>query len=228
MMTLRLANERGHANHGWLDSHHTFSFADYYDPLHMGVSVLRVINDDRVRPGSGFDTHPHRNMEIISYILDGAIEHRDSMGFHSTLHAGEVQVMSAGTGIAHSEYNPSTADGLHFLQIWVKPQATGITPRYDQKNFSGTRGIQLIVSPDGRDGSLQIHQDACLYKVLLEKETQQIPLASERTYYLHVARGNLELNGQAMSAGDGATLTAEKLLELTAQGQVEALLFDLP
>ena len=228
MMTLRLAHERGHAHHGWLDSWHTFSFADYYDPQHMGVSVLRVINDDRVQPGSGFDTHPHRNMEIISYILEGAIEHKDSMGSHTTLRAGEVQVMSAGTGVAHSEYNPSRTGELHFLQIWVQPRVTGIAPSYDQKDFSAVRGIQLIVSPDGRDGSLQIHQDVYLHKVLLEEETRHFPLAGERTYYLHVARGKLEINGQEMSAGDSATITGETLLELAGHSQVEALLFDLP
>ncbi len=203
MITIRRAHERGHANHGWLDSHHTFSFADYYDPQHMGVSALRVINDDRVLPESGFDTHPHRNMEIISYVLEGAIEHKDTMGFHTQLKAGEVQVMSAGTGIYHSEFNATRDEPLHFLQIWIKPATAGIAPSYDQKDFSGAHGIKLIVSPDGRDGSLKIHQDACLYKVLLKQETSRTPLAAGRTYYLHVACGGLEFNGQRLAAGDG-------------------------
>ena len=228
MITIRRAHERGHANHGWLDSQHTFSFADYYDPQHMGISVLRVIKDDRVLPGSGFDTHPHRNMEIISYVLEGVIEHKDTMGFHTQLKAGEVQVMSAGTGIYHSEFNATRDELLHFLQIWIKPANVGITPNYEQKDFSAVGGITLIVSPDGRDGSLQIHQDACLYKVSLENEIQHFPLASERTYYLHVARGNIELNSQWMTAGDGAVITDEALLEFAAKDQAEALLFDLP
>lgn len=228
MITIRRAHERGHANHGWLDSHHTFSFADYYDPQHMGVSALRVINDDRVLPGSGFDTHPHRNMEIISYVLEGAIEHKDTMGFHTQLKAGEVQVMSAGTGIYHSEFNATRDEPLHFLQIWIKPATAGIAPSYDQKDFSAVDGIKLIVSPDGRDGSLKIHQDACLYKVLLKQETSRTPLAAGRTYYLHVACGGLEFNGQRLAAGDGAAITDEEFLDLVVQDHAEALLFDLP
>lgn len=228
MITIRPAQERGHANHGWLDSHHTFSFADYYDPQHMGISALRVINDDRVLPGSGFDTHPHRNMEIISYILEGVIEHKDTMGFHTQLKAGEVQVMSAGTGIYHGEFNASNDEPLHFLQLWIKPATAGIAPSYDQKDFSGIHGIKLIVSPDGRDGSLKIHQDAFLYKVLLKQETSHTPLTAGRTYYLHVARGGLELNGQRLTAGDGAVIAHEALLDLVAQDHAEALLFDLP
>lgn len=228
MITVRHANARGHARHGWLDSHHTFSFANYYDPQHMGVSVLRVINDDRVAPESGFDTHPHRDMEIISYMLEGAIEHKDTMGFHTTLKAGEVQVMSAGSGVAHSEFNRSPNEALHFLQIWIKPEITGIAPSYDQKDFSDARGIQLIVSPDGRDGSLKIHQDACLYKMLLTRETRQHPVIAGRTYYLHVADGTLEINGQRLATGDGATITDESTLEFVVPDRVEALLFDLP
>ncbi len=228
MITLRRAHERGHASHGWLDSHHTFSFADYYDPQHMGVSVLRVINDDRVMPEHGFDTHPHRNMEIISYVLEGVIEHKDTMGSHTLLKAGEVQVMSAGSGVFHSEFNASSDTELHFLQIWIKPGIAGIAPGYSQKDFSNTKGIRLIVSPDGRDGSLKTHQDACLFKLKLENETVHHPTVAGRTYYLHVARGSLEINGKRMEAGDGAVIEKEELLEFAVNDKVEALLFDLP
>lgn len=228
MITLRPSHERGHADHGWLDSYHTFSFADYYDPRHMGVSVLRVINDDRVAPGAGFDTHPHRNMEIITYVLTGAIEHKDSMGSHSILKAGEVQVMSAGAGVTHSEYNASDEQLLHLLQIWVQPDTPGLVPCYDQKDFSGAHGLTLIVSPTGKEGSLKISQNALIYKVLLDQETIRRPVRPNRTLYLHVARGGLELNGVQMNEGDGATIQQENLIELVAQGQAEALLFDLP
>lgn len=228
MITLRLAHERGHANHGWLDSYHTFSFADYYDPRHMGVSVLRVINDDRVAPSTGFDTHPHRNMEIITYVLTGAIEHKDSMGSHSVLKAGEVQVMSAGAGVSHSEYNATDDQPLHLLQIWIQPDALGLVPSYDQKDFSGARGLTLIVSPTGNEGSLKISQNALVYKVVLNQETIRHPVRPGRTLYLHVAGGSLELNGVRMKEGDGATIQQESSIELVAQGQAEALLFDLP
>lgn len=228
MIALRLAHERGHANHGWLDSYHTFSFADYYDPKHMGVSILRVINDDRVAPSSGFDTHPHRNMEIITYVLTGAIEHKDSMGSHSILKAGEVQVMSAGTGVAHSEYNATDDQPLHLLQVWINPDTLGLVPSYDQKDFSDAHGLTLVVSPDGREGSLQISQNAFIYKVFLNKEIIRHPVPPGRTLYLHVAGGSLELNGVQMQEGDGATIQEEASIELVAEGQVEALLFDLP
>ena len=228
MLTLRPAAARGHADHGWLNSHHSFSFAAYYDPRHMGVSVLRVINDDRVAPGHGFDTHPHRDMEIISVVLDGAIEHRDTMGSHAVLRAGEVQVMSAGTGIFHSEYNPDPEKPLHFLQIWVRPAQAGLTPRYAQRDFSPARGLTLMVSPDGRDGSLRMAQDVNLYLLRLHAETLLQPLPAGRLHYVHVARGALELNGQRMTAGDGATLSAESLLSVRADEAVEALWFDLP
>ncbi len=229
MITLRPAAERGHASLGWLDSHHSFSFADYHDPRHMGVSQLRVINDDRIAPRSGFDAHPHRDMEIISYVLEGSIEHRDSMGNSSRLEAGEVQVMSAGSGIVHSEYNPSTSRPLHLLQIWIQPRQKGMSPRYAQKDFSAVQGLGLLASPDGREGSLPIQQDACLYLARLE-EHQRIsqPARAGRTYYLHVANGSLEVNGVHLGAGDGATLADEPAIALEAERQTEALLFELP
>lgn len=229
MITLRPAAERGHASLDWLDSRHSFSFADYYDPRHMGVSRLRVINDDRVAPRSGFDAHPHRDMEIITYVLKGTVEHKDSMGNNSQLKAGEVQVMTAGSGIVHSEYNPSASEPLHLLQIWIQPQQSHVPPRYAQKDFSAVQGVGLLVSPDGREGSLPIHQDACLYLVRLE-EHQQVsqPTRAERTYYLHVASGSLEVNGVPLKAGDGATLSGEQGIALEAGDRAEALLFDLP
>ncbi|MFB8831038.1 pirin family protein [Azotobacter sp. CWF10] len=229
MITLRPAAERGHASLDWLDSYHTFSFADYHDPRHMGVSRLRVINDDRIAPRTGFDAHPHRDMEIITYMLEGTIEHKDSMGNNSRLKAGEVQVMSAGSGIVHSEYNPSASEPLHLLQIWIQPQESRVPPRYAQKDFSAVQGLGLVVSPDGREGSLPIHQDACLYLARLE-EHQQVsqPTHADRTYYLHVASGNLQVNGMPLEAGDGATLVGEPAIALEARGKAEALLFELP
>lgn len=229
MITLRPAAERGHASLGWLDSHHSFSFADYHDPRHMGVSRLRVINDDRIAPRTGFDAHPHRDMEIVSYVLEGVIEHKDSMGNSSRLKAGEVQEMSAGSGIVHSEYNPSDSQPLHLLQIWIQPQQNRVQPRYAQKDFSAVQGLGLVVSPDGRAGSLPIHQDASLYLARLG-EHQQVakPVRAGRTYYLHVARGSLAVNGVPLEAGDGATLIGEPTIELEAREETEALLFDLP
>ncbi|TBW13065.1 pirin family protein [Azotobacter chroococcum subsp. isscasi] len=229
MITLRPAAERGHASLDWLDSRHSFSFADYHDPRHMGVSRLRVINDDRIAPRSGFDAHPHRDMEIVTYVLEGTVEHKDSMGNNSRLKAGEVQVMSAGSGIVHSEYNPSASEPLHLLQIWIRPQENRVQPGYAQKDFSAVRGVGLLVSPDGREGSLPIHQDACLYLVRLD-ERQQVsqPTRAERTYYLHVASGSLDVNGVSLKAGDGATLSGEPAITLEAGGRTEALLFDLP
>jgi len=229
MITIRAGSDRGHARHGWLDSHHTFSFGHYYDPQHMGVSTLRVINDDRVVPGAGFDTHPHRDMEIVSYILEGQIEHRDTLGSHGRLRAGEVQVMSAGTGIMHSEFNPSPSEPLHFLQIWIRPARNGLQPSYAQRDFSANRGLTLIVSGDGRDGSLRVHQDAEIYQLRLDASTaERVELATEpgRIYYLQVASGALELNGQRLEAGDGAQIQGEQLLQLQGT-QVEALLFNL-
>jgi len=228
MLTLRRSHERGHAHHGWLDSRHTFSFANYYDPQHMGVSVLRVINDDWVKPGAGFETHPHRNMEIISYVLEGSIEHKDTIGVHSTLKAGEVQVMSAGTGTLHSEFNPSDSEELNFLQIWVQPNKNRVTPRYVQKDYSDAKGITLIISPDGRDGSLPIHQEAKVYKLSLSAQATTFATTEGRTYYLHLARGSLEVNGTRMESGDGATITEETAINLKAFDQAEGLLFELP
>lgn len=228
MITLRHHHERGQGQHGWLESRHSFSFADYYDPEHMGVSVLRVINDDWVKPGTGFDTHPHRDMEIISYLLEGSIVHKDTMGFHNTLKAGEVQVMSAGTGIFHSEYNSSAIDNLHFLQIWIEPNKKGVTPRYAQQNYAEAKGITLIISPDGRDGTLPIHQQVNLYKLSLRQQAITFTTLAGRTYYLHLARGSLDLNGTRLEAGDGATIDQENFLNFEAPDQAEGLLFELP
>ncbi|WP_038053408.1 pirin family protein [Thioalkalivibrio sp. ALJ1] len=227
MITLRPSAERGHALHGWLDSRHSFSFASYFDPEHMGVSDLRVLNEDQVAPGAGFGAHPHRDMEIITCVLDGAIEHRDTMDHQTRLRAGEVQVMSAGTGIRHSEFNASTTDPLHFLQIWIIPNRKGGEPRYAQKDFSGAGGIALLVSPDGRDGSLPIRQDACIHRLRLAHETTRFPADPGRVYYVQITRGELALNGQTMAAGDGATVRQEHGLEFTTDGKAEALLFDL-
>ena len=203
MLTIRKSQDRGHADHGWLNSYHSFSFAGYHDPRHMGWGNLRVINEDRIAPGTGFGAHGHRDMEIISYVLSGELAHQDSMGNVKGIPPGDVQRMSAGSGVMHSEFNHAPDQVTHFLQIWIKPATAGIAPSYDQKDFSGAHGIKLIVSPDGRDGSLKIHQDACLYKVLLKQETSRTPLAAGRTYYLHVACGGLEFNGQRLAAGDG-------------------------
>lgn len=227
MITVRLANQRGHAQHGWLDSHHSFSFANYYDPNYMGFSDLRVINDDWVAPGTGFDTHGHRDMEIITYVLEGTIAHRDTMNNVSQLKAGEIQVMSAGSGVQHSEYNASKTERLNFLQIWVLPNVSGVAPRYAQQDFSALSGINKVVSPDGSDGSLAIRQDANLYQLRLEQEEQSFNTAADRLYYLQVARGEVTLNGVAMSAGDGAYIAQEAQLSFKTDDRVDALLFEL-
>jgi hypothetical protein len=229
MIEIRPSNERGPADHGWLQSRHSFSFAGYYDPDHMGVSALRVINDDRVSPGCGFATHSHQDMEIISYVKKGAIEHKDSMGHVETLPAGEFQLMSAGTGLTHSEYNPSSAEPLEFLQIWIEPNVYGIEPGYQQKQFDAQQGLQLIASPDARGGSLLIHQDACLYQLRLHAE-QSVSHSLEpgRSAYVHVVSGSLSVNGERLSEGDGATVKADDVLEFTGHGNSEALVFDLP
>ena len=228
MTQLRLARERGHAEHGWLDSWHSFSFADYYDPDHMGFGPLRVINEDRIQQGSGFGTHGHRDMEIITYVLEGAVAHRDSIGTGSTIVPGDVQRMSAGTGVRHSEYNG--ADGVtHFLQIWIEPEVTGIAPSYEQKRFGAEekRGrLRLIASPDRREGSLLIHQDALVYAGLFDgKECAE--LAPERRAYVHVARGNISVNGHALGAGDALKSEGGKLM-LENGRDAEVLVFDLP
>lgn len=227
MITIRAGDERGKANHGWLRSNHTFSFADYYDPKFMGVSDLRVINDDWVAGGAGFSAHPHRNMEIISYVLEGAIAHKDTMGTHSELRAGEVQVMSAGSGVLHSEFNASKTEPLKFLQIWIMPNEENGEPSYDQRDFSSSQGITLVVSPDGRDRSLRIRQDASIYQVKLNGESATFSTTPDRVYYVQVARGAMDINGKSLSAGDGATIQGESILKFAAEGQVEALLMDL-
>ena len=206
MLEIRKAAERGHANHGWLDSWHSFSFADYHDPRHMGFGPLRVINEDRIQPGMGFGTHGHRDMEIISYVLEGALAHKDSMGNGSTIEPGDVQRMSAGRGVMHSEFNHAAADETHFLQIWIEPNVRGIDPGYEQKRFDteDKRGrLRLVASPDGREGSVKIHQDAFVYAALLDgAERLAHRLEPNRRAYLHVARGRLRANGQALIAGD--------------------------
>jgi redox-sensitive bicupin YhaK (pirin superfamily) len=231
MITIRKAGDRGHAEHGWLDSRHTFSFADYFDQDQMGFRTLRVINEDRVEPGQGFGTHPHRDMEIISYVLEGALEHKDSMGTSSVIRPGEVQRMSAGTGVLHSEYNPSRAEPVHFLQIWIFPEKKNLKPGYEQKVFPAgerTNRLRLVASRDGRDGSLTIHQDAELYTSLLSKgNAVSHPLGSGRFAWVQVARGSVTLNGEALSTGDGARVSGEKALELKATSNAEVLLFDL-
>ena len=231
MITLRKAAERGHANHGWLDSHHSFSFADYYDPAHMGFGALRVINEDRVQPGMGFGTHGHRDMEIISYVLDGELEHRDSMGNGSIIAPGDVQRMSAGRGVQHSEYNPSRTAGVHFLQIWIQPSVAGIAPSYEQKRIAASdkRGqLRLIASPDGAGGSVTIHQDARVYAALLDgSEAVAHALAPGRRAYVHVARGRVHVNGTPLAAGDAAKITGEAAVALDRAEDAEVLVFDL-
>jgi redox-sensitive bicupin YhaK (pirin superfamily) len=232
MIALRKSAERGHANHGWLDSYHTFSFADYVDPAHMGVSVLRVINEDQVQPGAGFPTHGHRDMEIVSYVLEGALEHKDSMGNGSVIRSGDVQRMSAGTGVRHSEYNASNSELVHFLQIWILPDRSGHAPDYEQKHFTpsdlGGR-LRVIASPDGRDGSVTIHQDARIYAARLENGGSVThALAAGRRAYVHVARGQVALNGNPLFAGDGARLEHEPAVSLTGGDKAEVLVFDLP
>jgi redox-sensitive bicupin YhaK (pirin superfamily) len=229
MIETRLGNERGQADHGWLQSRHTFSFADYYDPDHMGVSSLRVINDDRVSPGRGFTTHSHRDMEIISYVKKGIIEHKDSMGNVEKLPAGEFQLMSAGTGVTHSEYNPSTSESLEFLQIWIEPDTYGTRPGYQQKRFAAREGMQLIVSPDGREGSLLIHQDAFMYQLVLGAgQAVAYSPGSGRTLYVHVVSGNISVNGELLGGGDGATVKLVDMVGFSGNENSEALVFDLP
>jgi redox-sensitive bicupin YhaK (pirin superfamily) len=231
MLTLRKSEDRGHANHGWLDSYHSFSFADYYDPEHMGYGPLRVINEDRVQAGAGFGTHGHRDMEIISYVLDGALAHQDSMGNGSAIVPGDVQRMSAGTGVRHSEHNHSQSGTTHFLQIWIEPKFTGIKPSYEQKHFSADekRGrLRLIASPDGRDGSVSMNQDAFLYAGLFDgTERGALRIAEERRGYVHVARGSATVNGQRLHAGDALKTGAGEIAIGQGDG-AEVLVFDLP
>lgn len=233
MMKVRRAAERGHANHGWLDTYHTFSFADYYEPDHMGFRALRVINDDTVAPGRGFGTHGHRDMEIVSYVLDGALEHRDSMGTGSVLRRGDVQRMTAGAGVTHSEFNHSKEEALHFLQIWLLPERDGLTPGYEEKMFTedDKRGrLRLIVSPDGRDESLSVHQDARIYaSVVSGQDRLEYELAPCRYAWLQVARGELSVNGEPLQVGDGVAFSFSEERKLTIVGapEGELLLFDL-
>jgi len=227
-MHLRKANQRGHADHGWLDTNHTFSFASYRDPRYMGFGHLRVINEDRVAPGRGFGTHSHRNMEIISYVVDGGLEHKDTIGTGSVIRPGEVQVMSAGKGVAHSEYNASATDPVHFLQIWVLPAEGNTRPRYDQKAFdTSARGARLVVSGDGRDGSLQVGQDLDLYRLLLDAEQTVTHAVARERVWLQVIRGELEVNGVLLQAGDGLAIVETSEVAVKASADVEALLFDL-
>ena len=232
MVEIRRAAERGHAQHGWLDSWHSFSFADYHDPAHMGYSALRVINEDRIQSGTGFGTHGHRDMEIISYVLEGAIGHKDSMGTGSTIVPGDVQRMSAGRGVQHSEFNHAKDVVTHFLQIWIEPSVRGIAPGYEQKHFdpASKRGrLRLVASPDGADGSVTIHQDARIYAALVEgAESARHALAPGRKAYVHVARGNLNVNGTPLAAGDALKASGVAEIVLEKGAGAEALLFDLP
>lgn len=230
-IALRKASERGYANYGWLRSYHTFSFANYYDPNYMGFRHLRVINEDRVQGGAGFGAHPHRDMEIISYVLEGALEHRDTMGNGSVIRPGDVQIMSAGTGIAHSEYNHSANNLVHFLQIWILPDRRGLSPQYEQKFYSEAEKQdrwRLIVSPDGRDGSITIHQDVNIYASVLDADSQVVfPVNPNRYVWLQVARGEMMLGDMLLEAGDGAAIGDAESLELVGKEKAEFLLFDL-
>jgi redox-sensitive bicupin YhaK (pirin superfamily) len=231
MLEFRPSSDRGTANFGWLYSRHTFSFGSYRDLAQQGFSDLLVINEDRVQPGEGFGTHPHKDMEIFSYVLAGALEHRDSMGTGSVIRPGDVQMMSAGTGITHSEFNPSPDGLVHFLQVWLVPDRKGVKPRYQQKRFDDAekRGrLRLIISPGGSDGSLSVHQDARVYAGLFDQgERETLVLPGKRFAYLHVARGSIEINGQFFSAGDGARVLEEREISLYNGSGAEVLLFDL-
>jgi redox-sensitive bicupin YhaK (pirin superfamily) len=230
MMTIRRANERGHAQHGWLDSYHTFSFSNYYDPEWMGYRSLRVINDDLVMPGQGFGTHPHRDMEIITYVLSGALKHEDSMGNGRVIKPGEVQYMAAGTGIQHSEFNPAPDEAVHFLQIWVQPDRKGLKPRYAEKSYAdaATGQLHLVASKAGREGSLVINQDADLYLAKLD-EGQKVTHSVKpgRHAWVHVAEGEVTLNGQALKGGDAAAFSGESAIQLAGAKPAQVLLFDL-
>ncbi|HTQ76476.1 MAG TPA: pirin family protein [Burkholderiales bacterium] len=232
MIELRRSDERGHADHGWLKSFHSFSFADYRDPAHDGFGPLRVINEDRIQPGTGFGTHGHRDMEIISYVLEGELAHKDSMGNGSSIVPGDVQRMSAGRGVLHSEFNHREGGVTHFLQIWIEPRVRGIAPSYEQRHFDAAakRGcLRLVASPDGADGSVTMHQDARLYAALLDGEERAThPLAPGRRAYVHVARGRVTANGVALGAGDALKLSGEAGIALEKGAGAEVLVFDLP
>ncbi len=231
MIHIRKSHDRGHANHGWLETHYTFSFADCYDSKHVHFRTLRVMNDDRIAGGGGFPMHPHRDMEIVTYVLEGALAHRDSMGNGSVIKPGDIQYMSAGTGVTHSEFNASETDPVHLYQIWMFPEEKNLKPAYDQKHFGAAekRGkLRLLVSPDGRDGSVKIRQDNELYATLLsDGESVKHELKPERHAYVQVARGSVKLNGTQLEEGDGAAISDEKAVELIGVGQAEVLLFDL-
>ncbi len=232
MITLRPSSERGHANHGWLDSHHSFSFADYHDEAHMGFGPLRVINEDRVQPGMGFGTHGHRDMEIISYVLDGELSHRDDIGNGSVIVPGDVQRMSAGRGVRHSEFNPSRDRPVHFLQIWIIPSEQGIPASYEQSHLTEEqrRGrLALLAAPAGKGGAVVIHQDARVYAGLFDgDESATLPIAAGRRTYVHVARGSVAVNDRALGAGDAAMLEGETEVRIDGGDQAEVLVFDLP
>ncbi len=234
MITIRPAEQRGHANHGWLDTYHTFSFADYYDPKHEQFRSLRVINEDRVAPGYGFGTHPHRDMEIITYVLEGALAHKDSMGNGSSIVPGEVQRMSAGTGVLHSEFNHSKAEEVHLYQIWLFPERRGLEPSYEQKFFADEEKLnrlRVIASPEGEDGAVRIHQDAKLFATILEEgKSVTHELKKGRGAWIQVARGSVDVNGRTLKAGDGAEITDEEMVTLAGNSngkKAEVLLFDL-
>jgi hypothetical protein len=234
MITVRKANERGHFDHGWLDTYHTFSFSDYYDPRHVQFRALRVMNEDRVTPGQGFGMHPHRDMEIVTYVLSGALEHQDSMGNGEVLRPGEFQRMSAGTGIRHSEFNPSASEPVHLYQIWLLPRERGIAPSYEQQAFDeeGRRGrFQLVASPDGADGSLTIHSDARIFLATLDGESLAHEISAGRHAWLQVLRGDVQLDGEdgghALSAGDGVAVSDEPRVSITSRSPAEVMLFDL-
>ncbi|MDB4942201.1 MAG: hypothetical protein JWP97_1735 [Labilithrix sp.] len=230
-LTIRRANERGHAQHGWLDSFHTFSFADYHDPKHMGFRALRVINDDTVSPGQGFGTHAHRDMEIISYVLEGALEHKDSMGTGSVLRPGDVQRMSAGTGVRHSEFNGSKEEPVHFLQIWIQPDKSGYAPGYEERRFSPEekRGkLRVVATQDGREGTISVHQDVSIYAGLFDKgEQTTFEVPAGRHAWLHVAKGSVTVNGELLNAGDAVAVAAPGRLEIAGAAAAEVLVFDL-
>jgi redox-sensitive bicupin YhaK (pirin superfamily) len=231
VITVRRAKDRGRTDWGWLDSRHTFSFGEYYDERHMGFRSLRVINDDRVQAGAGFGTHGHRDMEILSYVLEGGLEHKDSTGGGGVIRPGEIQFMRAGTGVTHSEQNASKSEPVHFLQIWIVPDARGLAPRYDQKPFDAHAARErfvLLAAKDGRDGSIEVHQDVALWMTRLGKGDSRVqPLSPGRHGWLHVARGAASVGGQPLEEGDGASFTGEQSVELTGPGDAEVLLFDL-
>ncbi len=226
VIKVRKSAERGNTNNYWLDSRHSFSFADYHDTGHMGFGTLRVINEDFVAPGAGFPTHGHQDMEIITYILEGALEHKDSMGNGATILPGDVQRMSAGTGIRHSEYNPSEKNQVHLLQIWILPEKRGISPSYAQKNFPPQDGLTLVVSKDGRDGSVTMNQNADVYRALL-KPGEEIKFSPEKLCWIQAAKGEASVNGTALKAGDGAAIENEKTLKIIGKSAAELLIFDL-